>query len=88
MRYLRINARFSSNWIKSEIFVGPPDPVSNIRPVLRGNLAQLGIQRAHPYSLFEFSRQEVVGYSPSALHERRLEAFNHSFWTDVRAFPA
>ncbi|KAF8744756.1 hypothetical protein RHS02_01955, partial [Rhizoctonia solani] len=67
----------------TEAFVGPPDPISNIRPILRANLTELGLQRAHPYSLSEFSRQEVIGYSASALHERHIEAFNHSFWTDV-----
>lgn len=83
IRYLRTNARSSPGLTKSETFVGPPDPISNIRPILRGNLTELGIQRAHPYSLSEFSRQDVIGYSPSALHERHLETFNHSFWTDV-----
>lgn len=87
IRYLRTNARSSPGLTKSETFVGPPDPISNIRPILRGNLTELGIQRAHPYSLSEFSRQDVIGYSPSALHERHLETFNHSFWTDVRYFP-
>ncbi|CAE6516750.1 unnamed protein product [Rhizoctonia solani] len=82
-RFVRTKAHSSSQLGSTEAFVGPPDPISNIRPVLRANLTELGLQRAHPYSLSEFSRQEVVGYSASSLHERHIEAFNHSFWTDV-----
>ncbi|CAE6460186.1 unnamed protein product [Rhizoctonia solani] len=81
-RFLRTKT-LSSELGNTEAFVGPPDAISNIRPILRANLTELGLQRAHPYSLSEFSRQEVVGYSAFALHERHIEAFNHSFWTDV-----
>ncbi|KAJ1309859.1 hypothetical protein OPQ81_006624 [Rhizoctonia solani] len=82
-RFLRTKARSTTQLSNTGTFVGPPDRISNIRPVLRANFMNLELQRAHPYSLSEFSRQEVVGYSVSALHERHLEAFNHSFWTDV-----
>jgi hypothetical protein len=83
VRYFRTPARSSASLVESSTLVGPPDPVSNIRPVLRGAALGDGIQIAHPYSLSEFSRSEVVGYSASALHERHLETLNHSFWTDV-----
>ncbi|CAE6436937.1 unnamed protein product [Rhizoctonia solani] len=83
VRFVRIKAQSPSQLGSTGAFVGPPDPISNIRPILRANLTELGLQRAHPYSLSEFSRQDVVGYSASALHERHIEAFNHSFWTDV-----
>ncbi|KAG9086776.1 hypothetical protein FS749_003385 [Ceratobasidium sp. UAMH 11750] len=82
-RYLRTRAGSSLTLAESSVLVGPPDPVSNIRPVLRGTVLKDGTQAAHPYSLSEFSRSEVVGYSASALHERHLETLNHSFWTDV-----
>ena len=82
-RHLRTRARSAPTVLGNSTLVGPPDPVSNIRPVLRGPSTGDGIQTAHPYSVSEFSRSEVVGYSVLALHERHLETLNHSFWTDV-----
>ncbi|KAF8610234.1 hypothetical protein BDV93DRAFT_550071 [Ceratobasidium sp. AG-I] len=82
-RHLRTRARSAPSIVVNSTLVGPPDPVSNIRPVLRGTSTGDGIQIAHPYSVSEFSRSEVVGYSVLALHERHLETLNHSFWTDV-----
>lgn len=83
-RHIRTRARSVPAITENSTLVGPPDPVSNIRPVLRGASTGDGIQIAHPYSVSEFSRSEVVGYSVPALHERHLETLNHSFWTDVR----
>jgi hypothetical protein len=59
--------------------VGPPDPVSNLRPVIyeADNVSQASTRTSHtlPYSDLEYQWR---------LHREQLDAFNLSFWTDVR----
>ncbi|EPQ58277.1 hypothetical protein GLOTRDRAFT_72537 [Gloeophyllum trabeum ATCC 11539] len=75
--------------------VGPPDPVSNLRPVyyddpLPAPEAKPRPRLRHPYSLREFSDPDVSTAEPS-IHDLELQykllrqqtdAFNHAFWTD------
>ncbi|KZT26373.1 hypothetical protein NEOLEDRAFT_1155868 [Neolentinus lepideus HHB14362 ss-1] len=71
----------------SKDLVGPPDPVSNLRPVYYDDPLPV---RWHPYSLEEFSDPEVENAGPSVqdlelqykLLRQQLDAFNHAFWTD------
>lgn len=75
--------------------VGPPDPVSHLRPVIYDESAHNGRERGvqtvverattsptHPYSLEEFDG-DPSDYQWK-LERKRLDAYNHTFWTDVR----
>jgi len=65
-------------------FIGPPDPVSNLRPVLYTNPPpEPAPTLRHPYSLGEFSGGAQDDDLQWRLQRQQLDAFNHSFWTDV-----
>lgn len=65
--------------------VGPPDPISNLRPVLYNN-NQAATELPHPYSLREFSGDVVRDHDLQwRLHQQQLDDFSHNFWTDVSA---
>lgn len=59
--------------------VGPPDPVSNFRPVLYTDTSTSPTLR-HPYSLSEFAGDHDLQWR---LQRQSLDAFNHNFWTDA-----
>jgi hypothetical protein len=71
--------------------VGPPDPVSHLRPVIYDDKPELyPIQ--HPYSLHEFrdpakdtnEHEDDFGNYELKLRTAQLDAFSHQFWTEVR----
>jgi Apoptogenic protein 1 len=70
-------------------YVGPPDPVSNIRPVLYNDLSSRTAEspQQHPYSLDEFRNdsEDTLEYQWK-LQRQQLDAFNDAFWRDVRFF--
>lgn len=72
--------------ISWQVHVGPPDPISHIRPVIypRPNHKDDDLQAAkrHPYSLHEFTG-ETVTYQ-WRLQNQDIDDFSHTFWLDVR----
>ena len=69
-------------------YVGPPDPVSNIRPVLYHDPDPTSVESPrHPYSLDEFREfrhdSDTLEYQWK-LQRQQLDAFNDAFWRDVR----
>jgi hypothetical protein len=67
-------------------YVGPPDPLSNIRPVLYNDLSSTTAESLqHPYSLDEFRNdsEDTLEYQWK-LQRQQLDAFNDAFWRDVR----
>jgi hypothetical protein len=65
--------------------VGPPDPVSNIRPVLYHDLDPTSVESPrHPYSLDEFRQDSDTLEYQWKLQRQQLDAFNDAFWRDVR----
>jgi hypothetical protein len=66
-------------------YVGPPDPVSNIRPVLYHDLGPTSVESPqHPYSLDEFRQDSDTLEYQWKLQRQQLDAFNDAFWRDVR----
>ena len=66
--------------------IGPPDPVSNIRPVLFRDQSSPPSSKTHPYSFAEFGEADEDSTDLQLRLEReRLTAFNHAFWLDVSA---
>ena len=68
--------------------IGPPHPISNLRPVIYSD-APPSTQRAmHPYSLHEFDEDPTrlrTNYDLQWKFARQdLDSFNHNFWLDVR----
>ena len=62
--------------------VGPPDPISNLRPVIYDDALPPSVEGLpHPYSLAEF-RGDVREYQWK-IHRQHLDAWNHAFWTEV-----
>lgn len=71
---------------RSREFIGPPDSVSNIRPVLLRDQFSPPSTRTHPYSLTEFGEADEDSTDLQwRLQRERLTAFNHAFWLDVSA---
>lgn len=72
-------------------YVGPPDPVSNIRPIIYNDLGSTtaGSPQQHPYSLDEFRNdsEDTLEYQWK-LQRQQLDAFNDAFWRDVRTLLA
>ena len=67
-------------------YVGPPDPLSNIRPVLYNDLSSTTADSPqHPYSLDEFHNEseDTLEYQWK-LQRQQLDAFNDAFWRNVR----
>ncbi|KAI0054127.1 hypothetical protein FA95DRAFT_1551934 [Auriscalpium vulgare] len=61
--------------------VAPPDPISNIRPILYDDpLPPTDEELRHPYSLSEF-RGDMREYQWK-LQRQQLDSWNHAFWTD------
>jgi hypothetical protein len=60
--------------------VGPPDPLSNMRPVLYKNEHLSTEKSSHPYSLDEF---HPVNDLSLASESRKLDALNHQYWSSV-----
>lgn len=61
--------------------VGPPDPISNLRPVIYDD-APLSPPTSHPYSLKEFTG-DTREYQWK-VQRQELDSMNHQFWADVR----
>lgn len=83
-RILQIHRRIHTSSASLQALVGPPDPVSHLRPVLYGGSAKLVKTREHPYSLDEFDSK-----GPPALelwekrHLEQTDKFNHDYWAEV-----
>jgi hypothetical protein len=87
-RPLRILRTFST-------LVGPPHPISNLRPVIYPSPSPRSTDASgsspslnHPYSLREFAGN-AADTDEFDLHFRlqraALDKFNHDFWADVRS---
>lgn len=71
--------------------VGPPDPVSHLRPVVydEPDVSIQPKQLSHPYSLAEFDPAEGTSEELDLqykLQRQQFDAFSHQFWLDVRSF--
>ncbi|KIM87105.1 hypothetical protein PILCRDRAFT_815565 [Piloderma croceum F 1598] len=63
--------------------IGPPHPVSNLRPVLYTDRPPSSQPRPrHPYSLSEFTGGTQDHNLQWRLQRQALDAFNHNYWTD------
>ncbi|EKM55618.1 uncharacterized protein PHACADRAFT_94000 [Phanerochaete carnosa HHB-10118-sp] len=60
--------------------VGPPDPVSNLRPVIYDDTPAQSAPASHPYSLKEFTG-DTREYQWK-VQRQELDAYNHNFWAD------
>ncbi|KAH9966799.1 hypothetical protein BC827DRAFT_1089330, partial [Russula dissimulans] len=74
--------------LRASDYVGPPDPVSNIRPVLYDDPASTNADSAtaplrHPYSLDEFRDDADTLEYQWKLQRQQLDAFNNAFWRDT-----
>ena len=68
--------------------VGPPDPISHIRPAIYhqedpSSSTSYGDKVQHPYSLKEFTQVENAQDYQVNLQKTQLDAFDHAFWLDV-----
>lgn len=61
--------------------VGPPDPVSHLRPVVYDDAPLPPSDVRHPYSLREFTG-DTREYQWK-IQRQQLDAYNQEFWTDV-----
>ena len=67
-------------------YVAPPDPISNIRPILYDDPAPVTSEPLrHPYSLNEFRDDSDTLEYQWKLQRQQLDAFNDNFWRDVRS---
>lgn len=64
--------------------VGPPDPVSNLRPVIYDDAPVQSAPTSHPYSLKEFAG-DTREYQWK-VQRQELGELNHKYWADVRRF--
>jgi len=70
--------------------VAPPDPMSNMRPIIYSDVSPAAPQPRshHPYSLSEFTPEDSRGGKPLELQfklqRQQLDEFHHNFWFDVR----
>lgn len=79
---LKIRLLHSSS--RASNLIGPPDPLSNLRPVLYTDLPPSSQPRPrHPYSLSEFTGGTQDHNLQWRLQRQALDAFNHNYWTDV-----
>lgn len=91
-RYIIGFRGLSLSSIKSDS-VGPPHPVSNLRPVLYdkepptekslNKFGSIESARWHPYSIDEFDGD--IRDIQWKMERQRLDNFNHSFWIHVRS---
>ncbi|KAK7054842.1 hypothetical protein VNI00_003305 [Paramarasmius palmivorus] len=72
----------------SRDLIGPPDPISNIRPVIYDDVPTPPPPSLlyHPYSLAEFDPEPTRNESANELHwklqRKQLDELNHNFWLD------
>ncbi|THU89519.1 hypothetical protein K435DRAFT_286283 [Dendrothele bispora CBS 962.96] len=72
----------------SKVLVGPPDPISHLRPVIYDDVPKPSPPslRHHPYSLSEFDPEPERNQSPYELHwklqRQQLDDLNQNFWLD------
>ncbi|KAK7446384.1 hypothetical protein VKT23_014589 [Stygiomarasmius scandens] len=72
----------------SGALVGPPDPISHLRPVIYNDVPKPPPPslRHHPYSLSEFDPESERNQSPHELHwklqRQQLDDLNQNFWLD------
>ena len=84
-----LSRSLKSSKSRSRTMVGPPDPVSNLRPTIyedqvseaESSKRNAKGKEVHPYLLDEFDG-DPTDYQ-WRLERQRLDAFNHAFWTDV-----
>ena len=83
--YISLFASSMHRALRSRWLIGPPDPVSNLRPVLYTDpTSSTPPNLPHPYSLQEFAGRTQDQGLQWRLQRQQLDAFNHSFWTDVK----
>lgn len=64
--------------------VGPPHPISHIRPILYDTASRPPTDQTHPYSLSEFTDGTEDSLELQLrIEQQRLYLFNHEFWLDV-----
>jgi len=64
-------------------YVAPPDPISNIRPILYDDPTPVTSEPLrHPYSLNEFRDDSDTLEYQWKLQRQQLDAFNDNFWRD------
>lgn len=64
-------------------YVAPPDPISNIRPILYDDPAPvISEPLRHPYSLDEFRDDSDTLEYQWKLQRQQLDALNDTFWRD------
>jgi len=68
--------------------VGPPDPISHIRPAVYhqedpSSSTSYGDKVQHPYSLKEFTQAEGAQDYKVNLQKTQLDVFDHAFWINV-----
>jgi len=73
--------------------VGPPDPISHIRPAIYhredpSSSTSYGDKVQHPYSLKEFAQAESTQDYQVNLQKTQLDTFDHEFWADVSTVQA
>lgn len=78
---LRQARLFHSSLVRADL-VGPPDPVSHLRPVIYDDAPVPPSPTQHPYSLREFTG-DVREYQWK-VQRQETDAFNQAFWTNVR----
>ncbi|KAF8212215.1 hypothetical protein K438DRAFT_1806173, partial [Mycena galopus ATCC 62051] len=65
--------------------VGPPHPISHMRPMIYDDDAPASTSRAshHPYSLHEFDPEPTSPYKLQwKLQRQQIDEFHHSFWLE------
>ncbi|KAJ7452357.1 hypothetical protein B0H11DRAFT_1741979 [Mycena galericulata] len=64
--------------------VGPPHPISNMRPIIYDDDTPASTPRAyHPYSLHEFDPEPTSPYKLQwKLQRQQLDEFHHEFWVE------
>ncbi|PPR08096.1 hypothetical protein CVT24_010557 [Panaeolus cyanescens] len=81
------NRMFHPSKVNADL-VAPPDPISNLRPILYENSSNTPIvpNVRHPYSLSEFTPAAVDADGDYELQfkllRQQLDSFNQGFWTD------
>ncbi|KAH8107114.1 hypothetical protein BXZ70DRAFT_885889 [Cristinia sonorae] len=75
-------ARLIHSTLPRHDLVGPPDPVSNLRPVIYDDAPPEAISGyiRHPYSLKEF-KGDTREYQWK-MQRQQLDGYNHAYWTD------
>ncbi|KAJ7774889.1 hypothetical protein B0H16DRAFT_1659979 [Mycena metata] len=63
--------------------VGPPHPISNMRPIIYDEETPASKSRFHPYSLHEFDPRPTSPYHLQwKLQRQQLDEFHHAFWLE------